>query len=219
MKITKDICKRKNTWRFLVLSLIFVLSCSTMASKSTVYSSASDVCPIKVGEVIESVNLQTLDGKSTDVLDVLKNKPTLLIFYRGSWCPYCNTHLGELKTIEPELIELGYQIVAISPDLPKNLHKSVKDLELDYTLLSDSSAALTKSLGLAFKVDDSTNDKLKGYGIDLEKASGEDHRILPVPAAILVDTSGKVDFVFFSPDYSVRIDKSILLAAAKSKSK
>ena len=206
----------KNLLAYLVLSIGAVFTHHAMASKSTIYNSASEVCPIKVGELIPSTPLQTIEGKPIDILDTIKRKPTLLIFYRGSWCPYCNTHLGELKTIESKLIDLGFQIVAISPDLPANLNTSVKDLKLDYTLLSDSKAALTKALGLGFRVDDSTNETLKGYGIDLVKASGEDHRILPVPAALLVDTEGKVDFMFFSPDYSIRVDKSILLAAAQS---
>lgn len=177
-------------------------------------SSAQEVCPIKVGQTLPEVAMKTLDGKDTTSLKAVDGKPTLFIFYRGSWCPYCNTHLGELKTIEDELKGLGYHVVGISPDLPENLQKSVDKNELSYTLLSDSKAEFAKAMGLAFKVDEDTFKMLKGYDIDIEKASGETHRILPVPAAVLVSAEGEVDFLFFSPDYKVRVNKKVLLAAA-----
>ena len=196
------------------LSASFNASSSPSASK--IPTQASDICPIKVGESLPDITLKDINGQSFDLNKAIKQAPTLLIFYRGSWCPYCNVHLGELKTIEKELKSLGYQIIAISPDLPKNLKMSLDKSELTYTLLSDSTADAAKSLGLAFTVDDETFKMLIGYNIDIEKASGQTHRILPVPAALLLDQTGKVTFSFYSPDYKVRVDKRVLLAAAQS---
>lgn len=174
------------------------------------------VCPIKVGQSIPSLTLQDIHGKPFDLNKAVAKQATILIFYRGSWCPYCNTHLGELKTVEKDLKALGYQIIALSPDLPSNLKKSMDKNALSYQLVSDSKADAARSLGLAFHVDDELNKLYQGYSIDLNKASGEKHRLLPVPAAVVLDTSGTVQFIFFAPDYKVRISPKVLLAAAEA---
>jgi len=203
-----------------VLALSLVLSATNvLAGKLTdgrVPHDAEKVCPIKVGQSLPDVNVQDVNGKAINLKDLVSKKPTVMIFYRGSWCPYCNVHLGELKKMETELEALGYQIIAMSPDLPKNLKESQDKHEMKYLLVSDSKAEASKALGLAFKVDADTYKKYLGYGINLEKASGEKHHILPVPAALVLDQEGLVHFSFASPNYKVRIDNDVLLSAAKA---
>ena len=87
--------------------------------------------------------------------------------------------------------------------------------ELGYTILSDNNSAASTAFGLAFKVDDDTYEKYKGYGINLEEASGNTNHILPVPAVYLLDTQGKIKFDYSNPDYKVRLDTDKLLEEAK----
>lgn len=54
------------------------------------------------------------------------------------------------------------------------------------------------------------------YGIDLEEASGQTHHVLPVPAVYFVSAEGKVLFQYVNPDYRVRLEPEILLAAART---
>ena len=145
-----------------------------------------------------------------------KEQPLVLIFYRGGWCPYCNVHLGQLQEIDPQLRELGYRIVAVSPDRQEKMAESLDKTKMTYTLLSDSSMAAAKAFGLAFEVDAEMLKKLDSYNIDIEDASGEQHHMLPVPAVFLVGTDGVIDFVYANPDYKIRIDPEVLLAEAKS---
>ncbi|MFL0808794.1 MAG: AhpC/TSA family protein [Agarilytica sp.] len=213
--LTSHFSRTSLTAQVVALLVVFSVSSELWADKA-VAQSAADTCPIQVGETLPSLSLPGLDGKSHDVKRLVAQKPTIMIFYRGGWCPYCNTQLGELKTIEKQILDRGYQVLAISPDLPKNLKKSVSQHRLNFTLLSDSKAEFAKALGLAFRVDEKTNKKLLKHNINLEAASGEKHRILPVPAAIVLNTQGGVEFVFTSPNYKVRVDKNVLLAAAKA---
>jgi len=124
--------------------------------------------------------------------------------------------LGQLQTIEKDLKALGYQIIAVTTDRPEELKKSVQKHELTYELLSDSSMAGAKALGIAFKVDDGTLKKLVGYGIDIEAASGETHHLLPVPSVFIVGQDGIIDFSYVNPDHSVRLNADLLLAVAKT---
>jgi peroxiredoxin len=85
-----------------------------------------------------------------------------------------------------------------------------------YTVLSDTELQAAKKFGLAYKVDSDTFKKLKGFGIDLEKTTGNKHRVLPVPGVFLVDTDGTIQFSYANPDYTVRLSPEVLLAAAKA---
>jgi peroxiredoxin len=124
--------------------------------------------------------------------------------------------LGELIQIEPDLIELGYQIIAISADSPGSLKQSQQKHKPKYRLLSDSSMQGAIALGIAWRVDAETMEKYQGFGIDLEQASGESHHILPVPAAYVLGTDGIIKFAYVNPDHRVRVPSAVLLAAAKA---
>jgi peroxiredoxin len=124
--------------------------------------------------------------------------------------------LGQLQKIENELLALGYRILAISPDLPENLTASVDKNSLSYVLLSDSKMEAAKAFGLAFRVDDKGYERLSGYGIDLEAASGEKHHLLPVPAVYLIGKDGIIQFQYVNPNYRVRLTPEVLLASAKT---
>jgi peroxiredoxin len=182
-------------------------------------TSAEDICPVLVGTKIPDVKLQDINDKTVDLIKITQAKPTVLIFYRGGWCPYCNTHLGQLKQVESQTLDLGHQVIAVSPDRPSELKASLDKIEMNYTLLSDNTADAAKAFGLAFKVDDNTLERYKGYGIDLEKSSGRSHHILPVPAVFVIGTDGLINFQYVNPDYKTRLDSSILLAAVKAASK
>jgi len=167
-----------------------------------------------VGDTAPDAPLRALDGGATSLTAVRDGKPALLLFYRGGWCPYCNAHLAEVATLEGALQEKGIRIFGISPDKPEELAKTVGKNKLGYTLLSDSSMAVSRAFGLAFTVDEATLATYKTYGIDLGKASGETHMQLPVTAAFLVDAHGKIIWAHQDADYRKRVSAQEILAAA-----
>ena len=178
---------------------------------------AKDAQPIGVGTSAPDADLRDLEGKEVTLQAIIAGKPTVLIFYRGSWCPYCNAHLSDLVTVEAELRSLGYQIVAISPDRPEELNRMATADHLNYRLFSDPQADAMKKFGVAYRVDDTTvtNYKRK-YNVDLERSSGQTHHILPVPSVFIIDLTDKIVFVHADPDYRVRMKGSEVLAAAKT---
>lgn len=177
---------------------------------------AEDVTPLSAGAELPDVPLQTVQGRETTSRAALNGEPAVLVFFRGGWCPYCNRHLGNLRKIEAEVQALGYQLIAISPDSPASLRAGLEAHKAEYTLLSDSSAAFIRALGIAFEVDAETREKYRGYGIDLEQASGQDHHLLPVPAVYVVNRDGVIQYRYANPDYKVRLDNQALLEQLRS---
>lgn len=193
------------------------LATATVAVPAAELASAPDqVRPVLLGSKLPDVPLRTVDGAQTTLARQVAGKPAILVFYRGGWCPYCNLQLSELRLIEDQAKALGYQMIAISPDRPEELSKTLDKNDLTYTLLSDSKAEALKAFGIGFRLDDVTYLKYKAYGIDLDSASGETSRALPVPTVYIVDGQGVLQFGYSHPDYTIRIPGPVILAAARA---
>lgn len=214
----------KHLHEFRIVLPLAVLAClagcvqkAPQQSGGAAVDSADKIDSIAVGRRIPPVILRTVAGEAFDLRKNVARQPTVLIFYRGGWCPFCNRHLSAVGQIQPKLKELGYQILAISPDRPEELGKSIQKQKLEYTLLSDSDMAAARAFGLAFRVDDATVNLYKTkYKIDLEASSGQKHHELSVPAAYVVDTSGTIRSQYVNPDYKTRIAPDKLLEQARA---
>lgn len=202
--------------RIIILTLLFLLALPAVAADAGLASAPNQVRPLLLGSAMPDVDLKTLDGKPTTLKAQVAGKPTVLVFYRGGWCPFCNLQLSELRLIRKDLDGLGFQMIAISPDLPAELNKTIEKDQLDYTLLSDAKADALRAFGIGYRLDDETYAKYQEYGIDLEKSSGEDHHALPVPSVFIVDADGVLQFSYSHPDYKIRVPGSVILAAAKA---
>jgi peroxiredoxin len=172
---------------------------------------AEDISPLLIGETIPEVSLQTIDGQSVSLTKEVTRQPTVLIFYRGGWCPYCNRQLAELRTLEPDLKKLGYQILAISTDSPANLKSTLDKNELGFTLLSDADLTAAKAFGLAFKAP-------AAYSATLEKGSAgkNTEKLLPVPSVFLLSPQGVIKFEYINPNFKERIPGQLLKVAAET---
>lgn len=170
-----------------------------------------DISPLLVGETIPDVKLLGMAGESVDLKAEVAKKPTLLVFYRGGWCPFCNKHLAELRTIQPDLEKMGYQMIAISTDAPEGLKGTYDKNELTYTLLSDADVSVAKAFGLAFKAP-------ANYGDMLVKSSGGKNvdKLLPVPAVFVLDTKGVIKYEHINPNFKERVSGKMLKAVTEA---
>lgn len=196
---------------------IFLLFGTTAAFSANQYAvSPEQVRPVLLASKMPDVAVTTLAGKPTTLKSVAAGKPVILVFYRGGWCPFCNLQLSDLRLIQKQTDALGYQMIGISPDSSAELKRTLDKQQLKYTLLSDSKANAMRAFGIGYQLDAATIEKYKGYGVDLEKTSGEKHHALPVPSVFIVDADGIVQFSYVNPDYKARVPGSVVLAAAQA---
>lgn len=195
--------------KFKILFLLVWPVMIAMPAYSQLPEKAEDISPLLTGEMIPDAVLTSPDGSIHQVSELISEKPTVFLFYRGGWCPYCNAHLAEIQSAETEIIELGYQIIAISPDSPENLLITDKKLKLNYGLFSDADGAFIKALGIAFYAPEKYSAMLLG------KSEGQNEGFLPVPSVFLVDTTGKIIFEYINPDYRTRLTAGLLLSVLK----
>lgn len=76
---------------------------STDIKPGTIPSYPQDISPLLNGEIIPALSLIDLAGKSINLNEVVSTKPSILIFYRGGWCPYCSKQLSGIQLIEKDL--------------------------------------------------------------------------------------------------------------------
>lgn len=179
--------------------------------KTSIPTKAEDISPLLIGESLPTANLRDVEGNITALKDVLKVKPTVLVFYRGGWCPYCNMQLSGLVKIQKEIIDLGIQIVAISPDDYQNLKITEEKDSISYQLFSDPNGKFIQDIGIAFQ----TPTMLKAF-IATQGQKGKTSDLMPVPTVMVVSEEGKILFEYINPNYKERISSEMLLAVLKS---
>jgi len=193
------------------MKLKLVLLALLLFSKlfSQVPDNAQDISPLLIGESIPEAMLLDSEGTEFSLNSIIKEQQTVLIFYRGGWCPYCNSHLAALSEVEEEIIKLGYQIVAISPDHYEMLKTTEATEKLNYKLYSDKDAKLIQDIGIGFK----TPERAKGY--IFKKTNKDASDVLPVPAVMILDLKGNILFEYINPEYSTRLNAEVLMANLK----
>jgi len=185
-----------------VLLLVF----TGLTATGQVAEKAEDISPLLISEKVPSLPITSTDGNTALLTDIVANKPAVLLFYRGGWCPYCNEHLMEVGRVEKEILELGFQLIGISPDAPPELDKTIGKGDLNYELYSDASGDLMNAMGIAFKAPERYEDRL------FRVSDGKNSGLLPVPSMFVVDTDGTILFEYISPNYKQRISADLILA-------
>ncbi len=170
---------------------------------------AEDISPRLIGEKIPNVKLKTEKNEDISITAFTEQQPTLLVFYRGNWCPYCIKHLSAIAEIENEIKALGYQIIAVAPFDLNQLGISNTEKTLYYTLLADVNSNFIQQMGIGFLADDKTRTYMTTKNV---KATP----VLPVPSIFIIDTEGKILFEYIEPNYKERISSELLLAVMKN---
>jgi peroxiredoxin len=146
---------------------------------------------------------QNLRGETVPLDKVFAAGPTLLVFYRGGWCPYCNGQLRELSLAARRFQARGVRLVAVSVDRPEAAATTQAAWEIPFPVLSDSDLTAHEAFRVVFEVDAATRETYRGWGIDLKAASGRSDGRIATPAMFLVQ-GGAVTWAHADPAYKVR---------------
>jgi len=181
----------------IILFFLFAQLCVLLPAHSKEVDAS--VRPLLVGQKVASVNLKNLENKNVSFLKLISKKPTVVVFFMGGWCPYCNVKLSQMKAIENALVSLGYQIIAISPDSPANLLEMKANKKLKFKLFSDQEASVAKAFGVSFKPKAGHIRQFKLWQSAAER-KGKLSSALPIPSVFLLDSKGKIIYQYVNID-------------------
>lgn len=179
-----------------------------------VESGIAEKC-LKAGDTAPDFSLPSATGKSVSLSAVLANGPSVVNFYRGAWCPYCNLELHALQAVLPEIENLGAKLVAISPNLPDKSLTSIEKHSLKFDVLSDIGNKTAREFGLVFTLDEEIQPIYKQFGLDIPGHNGDESWELPIPATYIIGTDRKIAYAFVDADYTKRMEPEEILVQLK----
>ncbi|MEE3627610.1 peroxiredoxin-like family protein [Nitrospirillum sp. BR 11752] len=170
---------------------------------------------LKAGDQAPRFTLNDADGRLVSSAALLAQGPLVMSFYRGVWCPYCNMELQALQATLPEFEALGASLVALSPQLPVNSRKSVRQNALSFPILSDTHNDVAAAFGLRFELPGYLVDLYKGLKNDLPAFNGDPSWTLPMPARYVIAPDGTILYAEVNPDYTRRPEPEDMLPALR----
>lgn len=186
-------------------TLLMFLFLGVFSSWAQVAEKAEDISPMLIGETLPNATLYNAKNEAMSLSSII-NKPTVLVFFRGNWCPYCNIHLSELVKIEADILKMGYQIVAVSPDDFQNIDDTQEKIKMNYQLYSDKNADFIKALGIGFKVPETSKAYIS------KKTKGNTTEVLPVPTVLILNEKREILMEYISPNFKKRVSSKMLLS-------
>ena len=113
-------------------------------------------------------SLPDTDGIPHSLSEFTAAGPAVLVYARGAWCPFCLRQLSDYGEQYRTFKQSGIEVVAVSPESPRQSRRLRTGLKLPFTVLSDSKLQVAKHLGL----------------MDHEKLGA------PTPATLVLDRHG-----------------------------
>ena len=92
--------------------------------------------------------LRNQEGRHVRLRTLTRQGPVLVVFYRGSWCPFCVSELRGLQGIEEKLRQNGVRIAAISVDTPAAVRSMALRMEIGFDVLSDDDGKTVQEYGV-----------------------------------------------------------------------
>jgi peroxiredoxin len=160
---------------------------------------------LQPGQTITDFELPDTTGGLVNSANLRRSGPILILFYRGTWCPFCNLTVRAYQERLQAFKSRGVTLVAISPQTPDNAWILQEEHSLKFPLLSDSENVVARQFGIVFQLDPALKQVLEQFGVDVAAYNGDDSFELPLPATFLVARDGKVLKSYVEVDYMKRL--------------
>ncbi|HBW97192.1 MAG TPA: alkyl hydroperoxide reductase, partial [Pseudoalteromonas sp.] len=79
---------------------------NAQASTEGIAAAPEQVSPLLPGLSVPNITLKDQHGNNVELQKRFAEKTTVLIIYRGGWCPYCSKQLANIQKIEQQLANL-----------------------------------------------------------------------------------------------------------------
>lgn len=145
-------------------------------------------------------DFQAVDEQGDPVRSVeLHGSPTVILFVRGNWCPFCSRQVSNLTQHYRDIVNLGAKLILITPKPLETTRRVAEFFKVEFDFWLDDELAVTRELGL-----------LQEGGVP--KSYGSEYgRDTIWPTAIVVDASGRIAYTELSKHISDRPDPETLV--------
>lgn len=156
------------------------------------------------------------NGNNVVFKDLRKKGNVVVVFTRGSWCPYCNHYLKRLQDSLDLIKAKNAQLLVITPEAERGIDSVIAITGATFPVIYDSAMKISVGYHVAYKVDDRTLARYKNSNpsIDLLKINNQaKDAYLPITAVYVVNNEGSVTYRYFDEDYKKRVSVKEILKA------
>jgi peroxiredoxin len=118
------------------------------------------------GDRFPTLTVALPGGDTLSLPDALAGGFGVVLFYRGSWCPYCNAQLRAFQRKSESLAEVGAKLVALSVDDEATTQKLIDKHALTFPVGHSADARAIVQVSGAFVNDDPTYLHSTGFVLD-----------------------------------------------------
>ena len=147
---------------------------------------------LQVGNILPDLVLENDRGVAVHT-DSMKGSPSLLMFFRGNWCPLCMAQIKEIAGQYQQLTDRGVRIVLISPQSQQHTQSLAKKFKVPFTFLVDKDFKVAKQLNLFHESGTPLGMEVLGYSSDTV-----------LPTVIITDAENRIIFADLTDNYRVR---------------
>jgi peroxiredoxin len=167
-----------------------------------------------IGTVLPDAELLDPRGMATTLYAAAGDSPSVLVFYRGAWCPSGHITLSTYQEqLLPQLAERGINLVAISPQRPDGSLTMQQKHGLAFAVVSDSGNTIAGALGLLTQPPGECRAAQLQLGLDLTSVNADGTATLPRPATVILDADRTVRWIDVPPGYGTRPEPQRILSA------
>ena len=118
------------------------------------------------GDPFPHLTIDTTDGQVLTLPEAFAGDFAVVLFYRGSWCPYCNAQLRAFERAGQALADNGIRVAALSVDDKEATAALVAKHELTFPIGYGADAAAVAALTGAFVNPDPVYLQSAGFVLD-----------------------------------------------------
>lgn len=154
---------------------------------------------LQTGKRLPDFSLVDESGQAVPI-HTLISKPSVLLFYRGNWCPLCMAQIREIAAQYQEITAMGADVLLISPQPEDNTRALAQRMKVAFRYLSDPGNQAARTLGIASEFGIPTGLEVLGYDTEA-----------PMPTVIITDAEGRVIWADETDNYRVRPEPGVFL--------
>ena len=118
------------------------------------------------GDRFPRLTISTTDDETLTIPDAFAGDFGVVLFYRGSWCPYCNAQLRAFQRASQALADAGIRVAALSVDDKQSTAALVAKLNLTFPVGYGAVVPAVASLTGAFVNPDPAYLQSTGFVLD-----------------------------------------------------
>lgn len=137
-------------WIWILIGLIVLAVSAKLWMLFSKFGSKQLPTALRPGNPLPEFSAVDEQGNSLESSS-LRGTPTVLLFVRGTWCPFCSKQVANLTKYYKEINDSGARLILITPRPLETTRRVADFFDVKFEFWLDESLEIAKSLGLVLE--------------------------------------------------------------------